>query len=135
MLGYNRAQGCVGPAVLTSRQIYYGHDGGSSSSGTRGHRALIQEGPPLVFLAGVLPVCVRLWLLDYAAPTSPNSVLTLKSSVVVTGVMPHWSCATPSFKVKTECIPLCLPGSISTHKVTNSEINSITSVYYNISLI
>jgi hypothetical protein len=40
---------------------------------------------------------------------------------------------TPSFKVKTECIPLCVPGSIFTHKVTNSKINSITSVYYNVS--
>jgi hypothetical protein len=38
---------------------------------------------------------------------------------------------TPSFKVKTECIPLCVSGSIFTYKVTNNEINSITSVYYN----
>jgi hypothetical protein len=37
---------------------------------------------------------------------------------------------TPSFKAKTKCIPLCVPGSRFTHKVTNSEINSITSVYY-----
>jgi hypothetical protein len=37
---------------------------------------------------------------------------------------------TPNFKAKTECIPPCVPGSIFTHKVTNSEINSITSVYY-----
>jgi hypothetical protein len=42
---------------------------------------------------------------------------------------------TPSFKVKTECIPLCVPKSIFTHKTTNSEINSITNVYYNVSLI
>jgi hypothetical protein len=40
---------------------------------------------------------------------------------------------TPNFKAKTECIPLCVPGSSFTHKVTNSEINSITSVYYIIS--
>jgi hypothetical protein len=40
---------------------------------------------------------------------------------------------THSFKVKTECIPLCVPGSIFTHKVTNSEINITTSVYYNVS--
>jgi hypothetical protein len=39
----------------------------------------------------------------------------------------------PSFKVKTECIHLCVPESIFTHKVTNSEISSITSIYYNIS--
>jgi hypothetical protein len=36
----------------------------------------------------------------------------------------------PDFKAKTECISLCVPGLISTHKATNSEINSITSVYY-----
>jgi hypothetical protein len=40
---------------------------------------------------------------------------------------------TPKFKVKTEYIHLCMSGSIFTHKVTNSKINSITSVYYNIS--
>jgi hypothetical protein len=40
---------------------------------------------------------------------------------------------TPNFKVKTECILLCVSGSIFTHKVTNSEINSITCVYYNVS--
>jgi hypothetical protein len=39
----------------------------------------------------------------------------------------------PSFKAKTECIPLCVPGSSFTHKATSSEINSITSVYYIIS--
>jgi hypothetical protein len=37
---------------------------------------------------------------------------------------------TPSFKAKTECIHLCVPGSNFTHKTINSEINSITSVYY-----
>jgi hypothetical protein len=42
---------------------------------------------------------------------------------------------TPSSKVKTECISLCVLGSIFSHKATNSEINSITSVYYNVSLI
>jgi hypothetical protein len=35
---------------------------------------------------------------------------------------------TPSFKAKTERIPLCVPGSIFTHKAINSEINSIPSV-------
>jgi hypothetical protein len=48
---------------------------------------------------------------------------------------PASSTITPSFKVKTECIPLCVPGSIFTHKATNREINCITSVYYNVSLI
>jgi hypothetical protein len=37
---------------------------------------------------------------------------------------------TPSFKAKTECIPLCVIGSSFTHKATSSEINSITNVYY-----
>jgi hypothetical protein len=37
---------------------------------------------------------------------------------------------TPSFKAKIECKPLCVSGSSFTHKVINSEINSITSVYY-----
>jgi hypothetical protein len=37
---------------------------------------------------------------------------------------------TPSFKAKTECIPLCVSGSSFTHKATNSEINGITIVYY-----
>jgi hypothetical protein len=31
--------------------------------------------------------------------------------------------------VKTECIPLCVPGSSFTHKAINSKINSISSVY------
>jgi hypothetical protein len=39
----------------------------------------------------------------------------------------------PRFRVKTECIPLCVPGSIFTHKATTSEINNITNVYYNVS--
>jgi hypothetical protein len=37
---------------------------------------------------------------------------------------------TPSFKLKTERIPLCVPRSSFTQKVTNNEINSITSIYY-----
>jgi hypothetical protein len=40
---------------------------------------------------------------------------------------------TPSFYSKTECIPLCVPGSSFTHKATNSGINNITSVYYIVS--
>jgi hypothetical protein len=40
---------------------------------------------------------------------------------------------TPSFKAKTECIPLCVPGSSFTYKATNSKINSITHVYYIVS--
>jgi hypothetical protein len=59
--------------------------------GHRGSRALIQEGMPLVFLAGVLRVCVWHWSLVYAAPASPISVVTLKNGIVVTGVAPHRS--------------------------------------------
>jgi hypothetical protein len=47
--------------------------------GEGGHGAIIQEGPPLVFLAGVLPVCVWCWSLVYVTPASPVSVLTLKN--------------------------------------------------------
>jgi hypothetical protein len=42
-----------------------------------------------------------------------------------TGVMVF---VTPSLKAKTECIPLCVPELSFTHKATNCEINSITSV-------
>jgi hypothetical protein len=37
------------------------------------------------------------------------------------------------FKTKTECTPLCMPGSSFTHKATNSGINNITSIYYIVS--
>jgi hypothetical protein len=37
---------------------------------------------------------------------------------------------TPNFKAKTKCISLSVQGSSLTHNVTNSEINSITNVYY-----
>jgi hypothetical protein len=37
---------------------------------------------------------------------------------------------TPNFKLKTKCILLYMSGSSFTHKVINSEINSIISVYY-----
>jgi hypothetical protein len=42
-------------------------------------------------------------------------------------------CITPSFNVKIECISLCVSVSSFTYKSTNSEINSITSIYYIIS--
>jgi hypothetical protein len=34
----------------------------------------------------------------------------------------------PSFKAKTECIPLCVPGSSFKNKATNSNIESKTNV-------
>jgi hypothetical protein len=79
-------QGFIGPAVFVGHWGCRGHDGRAILIGHQGHRALIQEGLPLVFLAGVLLV----WRcsLDYAAPTSPISVLTLNSGVGVTGVAP-----------------------------------------------
>jgi hypothetical protein len=36
----------------------------------------------------------------------------------------------PVSRPKMNALPLCVPGSSFTYKVTNSEINSITSVYY-----
>jgi hypothetical protein len=50
--------GFIGPTVRTSHQSHCGHDGGAVLIGHRGHGALVQEGPPWVFLVGVLPVCV-----------------------------------------------------------------------------
>jgi hypothetical protein len=44
----------------------------------------------------------------------------------------HWA-VTSSFIIKIECIPICVPGSIFTHKMTNSEIKIIISIYYNVS--
>jgi hypothetical protein len=51
-------RGFVGPTILTGHQSCCSHDGGAILIGHRGHGALIQEVPPLVFLVGVLPVCV-----------------------------------------------------------------------------
>jgi hypothetical protein len=42
---------------------------------------------------------------------------------------------TLSFKVKIECIPLCVLGSNFTHKMTNSEMNSKTNVFITSNLI
>jgi hypothetical protein len=42
---------------------------------------------------------------------------------------------TPNFNVKTEWIPLCVSRSSFTHKPTNSEINSKTSVFITSNLI
>jgi hypothetical protein len=51
-------RGFIGPTTLTDRRGYYVRDGGAILVGHRGCRALVQEGPPLVFLATVLPVCI-----------------------------------------------------------------------------
>jgi hypothetical protein len=54
--------------------------------GLRGSRDHVQEGPPFVFLAGVLLVCACHCLLVYT--TSPIPVLTLKGGAGVTVVIP-----------------------------------------------
>jgi hypothetical protein len=84
------ARGFVGPAALAGRWGCCVRDGGAILVGHQQCRALIQEGPPLVFLAGVLSVCVLGRSSVYAAPASPVFALNLKSGAVVTGVMPRW---------------------------------------------
>jgi hypothetical protein len=51
-------RGFIGPTVRTGHQSRRGHDGGAVLIEHQGRGALIQEGPPWVFLVGVLPVCV-----------------------------------------------------------------------------
>jgi hypothetical protein len=84
-------QGFMGPTVFARHLGCHDHDGRVVLIGQRGHGALIQEGPPLIFLLGVLPI----WhcSLVYVASASPVSVLTLKGGVGVTGVAPlrSWS--------------------------------------------
>jgi hypothetical protein len=78
--------GFVGTVVFVGCWCCHGHDGRAVLIGDQGHGALIQEGLPLVFLAGVLLV----WhcSLVYATLASPVSVLTLNGGVGVTGVAP-----------------------------------------------
>jgi hypothetical protein len=68
-------------AAMIAGAIFVGH---------QGCRALIQEGPSLVFLAGVIPICAWCCMLVYVAPASPVPALTLKSGAGVTTVTPHW---------------------------------------------
>jgi hypothetical protein len=85
------AGGFVGLAVLTSHQSCHDHVGRAVLFGYLKRKDLVQEGPPLVFLAGVLSVCVWHWSSVYAAPASPVSILTLKGGAMVIGVTPRWS--------------------------------------------
>jgi hypothetical protein len=79
-------RGFVGPTVFTGHWGCHGHDGRAILIGHRGRGALIQEGTPLVLLAGVLPIwCCS--LVD-AATTSLVSVMTLNGGVAVKGVAP-----------------------------------------------
>jgi hypothetical protein len=57
------AWGFVGFVVLIGRRGYCIRAGGPVLPGHRGCGAVIQEGPPLVLPASVLPVCVWSWLL------------------------------------------------------------------------
>jgi hypothetical protein len=83
------ARGFVGPATLVGHRGCCVCDGRAVYVGHRGCEALIQGDPPLVFLAGVLPVCVWCWSLVYAAPDSFVFALNLKSGAMVTGVTSH----------------------------------------------
>jgi hypothetical protein len=65
--------------------------------------------------------------ISYIMCLSPRNVLPQQE---LQHDSPQYVPVTPNFKAKTEYIPLCVPGSIFTHKATNSEINSITNVYY-----
>jgi hypothetical protein len=85
------AQGFVGPTTLVGRRGCHIRDGGAILVGHQGCGALIQEGPPLVFLARALSVCVWYWSSVYAAPSSPIFAQNLKSGAMVIGVMPRQS--------------------------------------------
>jgi hypothetical protein len=78
--------GFIGPTVFTDSWGCHDHDVRAIPVGHRGHGALVQEGLPLVFLAGVLQV----WRcpLVYAALISHVYVLTLNGGVGVIGVAP-----------------------------------------------
>jgi hypothetical protein len=85
------AWGFVGSIALAGCWGYCISDGGTILVGHWRCRALVQGGLPLVFLAGVLLVCVWCWSSVYAAAASPIFALNLKSGAVVTGVMPRRS--------------------------------------------
>jgi hypothetical protein len=58
-----------------------------------------------------------------------NYVLKNMKSTLGLHLRSTYVVVTPSFKAKTKCISLYVPGSSFTYKVTNSEISSITNVY------
>jgi hypothetical protein len=69
------ARGFVGPTALAGRRGYCIHDGEAIHIRHQGCGALVQEGSPLVFLTGVLPICVWHWSMVYAALASPTFAL------------------------------------------------------------
>jgi hypothetical protein len=93
---------------------------------TDDHIQKVQRTPVLQFLC--INLCI---ILDSLLRKGSNGVEPHYLDVSVP--MHRDDPLTPSFKVKTECIPLCMPESIFTHKAINSEINSIINVYYNVS--
>jgi hypothetical protein len=82
--------GFAGPAILATCQSCRSHDGEAVLIWHRWCRALIEEGPPLVFLIGVLPVCGWHCPLIYVTLASPVPILTLKGGAGVIGVVPNW---------------------------------------------
>jgi hypothetical protein len=70
-------RGFAGPVVLAGCQSHCVHDGEAVCIGHRECRISIQEGSPLVILADVFLVCAWHWLLVYATPAYPISVLTM----------------------------------------------------------
>jgi hypothetical protein len=90
-------QGFVGPTIFAGHCGCCSHDGKAIFVGHWGCGALVEEGPPFVFLSSVLPV----WRcsLAYAAPASSVFVLTLNGGVRVIGVanlrIVHWPMACP----------------------------------------
>jgi hypothetical protein len=65
------AQGFICPATLAGYRGFCIHDGGAILVRHQGCRAIIQGGPPVVFLAGVLSVCVGCWSSVYAVLACP----------------------------------------------------------------
>jgi hypothetical protein len=73
------AQGFVGPAALAGRLGYHFCHGRVILIGHQGCGALVQEGPPLVFLVSVLSVCAWCWSSIFATPASPIFALSFKN--------------------------------------------------------
>jgi hypothetical protein len=84
-------RGFVGVTIVAGCWGCRGHDGRVVLIRHRERRDLLQEGLPLVFLAGVFLVCVWHCSLVSTILGSPVSVLTLNGGVGVTRVTPHRS--------------------------------------------
>jgi hypothetical protein len=71
--------GFAGPTIITSHQGCHGHDGGAVLIRLWRGGAPVQEGPPLVLLVGVHPICAWGCPSACATPISLVHVLNLKS--------------------------------------------------------